>query len=148
MIKFKHYKKEILADVITPVSMYLKLRDRFPQSILLESSDYHSPENASSFIALEPIANICLKNNLLIESIGADRKETSIKDQPIGFLANQLESFVKQFDLENKDEINKANALFGYTSFDAVPGFESLNFIEKAGEKIPQLSYSLYRFII
>jgi len=138
----------MLADVITPVSMYLKLRDRFPQSILLESSDYHSPENASSFIALEPIANICLKDNLLIESFGSERKETNIKGQPIGFLANQLESFVKQFDLEDKDEINKANALFGYTSFDAVPGFESLNFIEKPGEKIPQLSYSLYRFII
>jgi len=138
----------MLADVITPVSMYLKLRDRFPQSILLESSDYHSPENASSFIALEPIANICLKGNLLTESFGSERKETNIKGQPIGFLANQLESFVKQFDLEDKDEINKANALFGYTSFDAVPGFESLNFIEKPGEKIPQLSYSLYRFII
>tara|TARA_R110001583_G_scaffold8075_3_gene39406 strand:- start:3573 stop:4979 length:1407 start_codon:yes stop_codon:yes gene_type:complete len=148
MIKFKHYKKEMLADVITPVSMYLKLRDRFPQGILLESSDYHSPENASSFIALEPIANICLIDNLLIESIGSDRIETSMKDQPVGFLANQLESFVKQFDLEDKDEINKANALFGYTSFDAVPGFESLTFTEKPGEKIPQLSYSLYRFII
>ncbi len=100
----------MLADVITPVSMYLKLRDRFPQSILLESSDYHSPENASSFIALEPIANICLKDNVLIERIGTDRKETSIKDQPIGFLANQLESFVKQFDLEDKDEIHNAHA--------------------------------------
>ena len=138
----------MLADIITPVSMYLKLRDRFPQSILLESSDYHSPENASSFIALEPIANICLKDNILTESIGLEREETNIEGQPVGFLAKQLESFVKRFDLEDKDEINKANALFGYTSFDAVPGFESLNFIEKPGEKIPQLSYSLYRFII
>ena len=138
----------MLADVITPVSMYLKLRDRFPQSILLESSDYHSPENASSFIAIEPIANICLKDNILIESIGSERKETEIENQPIGFLAEKLEAFVKQFDLEDKDEINKANALFGYTSFDAVPAFESLEFKEKAGIGIPQLSYSLYRFII
>ena len=138
----------MLADVITPVSMYLKLRDRFPQSILLESSDYHSPENASSFIALEPIANICLKDNILIESIGSERKETEIENQPIGFLAEKLDAFVKQFDLEDKDEINKANALFGYTSFDAVPAFESLEFKEKAGISIPQLSYSLYRYII
>jgi len=138
----------MLADVITPVSMYLKLRDRFPQSILLESSDYHSPENASSFIAIEPIANICLKDNILIESIGSERKETEIENQPIGFLAEKLDAFVKQFDLEDKDEINKANALFGYTSFDAVPAFESLEFKEKAGISIPQLSYSLYRYII
>ena len=84
----------------------------------------------------------------MIKSVGLERTETSMKDQPVGFLANQLESFVKQFDLEDKDEINKANALFGYTSFDAVTGFESLSFIEKPGEEIPQLSYSLYRFII
>ncbi|RXQ93923.1 anthranilate synthase component I family protein [Ancylomarina salipaludis] len=148
MIQFKHHKKEMLADLITPVSMYLKLRDRFPQSILLESSDYHSPENASSFIALEPIANISLKNNVLIESIGSERKETPITNQPIGFVADQLEAFVKQFDLEDKAEINKANALFGYTSFDAVPAFENLNFVKKSGIEIPQLSYSLYRFII
>jgi anthranilate synthase component 1 len=149
MIKFKYVKKELLADVITPVSIYLKLRDRFPGSLLLESSDYHSPENASSFIALEPIASIRLDEGVITEEIGGMRKEISLDGKAVGYVADRLNCFVKQFDLEDKQEVAKANALFGYTAYDAVPGFESLEFDHsKPGVAIPQMHYALYRFII
>ena len=64
MIKYKlHTKyKKLLADTFTPVSIYLKLRDKFPNSILLESSDYHGNENSFSFICSKPIATIKLEN--------------------------------------------------------------------------------------
>ena len=59
-----HYKK-ILADTITPVSVYLKIRDRFPNSILLESSDYHANDNSFSYICCNPIASIKIENEEL-----------------------------------------------------------------------------------
>jgi anthranilate synthase component 1 len=149
MIKFKHLKKEMLADVITPVSMYLKLRDRFPGAILLESSDYHSPENASSFIALEPIASICLQDGFLTEEINGEKQVIDAKGKGRRFVSNRLKEFVNQFDLEDKESVSKANALFGYTAYDSVPYFEDLEFNgEKEQSGIPQMRYSLYRFII
>ncbi|RUT79971.1 anthranilate synthase component I family protein [Ancylomarina longa] len=149
MIKFKYLKKELLADVITPVSMYLKLRDRFPGAILLESSDYHSPENASSFIALEPIASITLKDGFLTEEIEGKKDIYEAKGKGKRFISDRLQKFVNQFDLEGKEKVTKANALFGYTAYDAVPYFEDLEFnTSKKQSGIPQMCYSLYRFII
>jgi anthranilate synthase component 1 len=149
MIKFNYLKKEMLADVITPVSMYLKLRDRFPGAILLESSDYHSPENASSFIALDPIASITLKDGQLIEEIEGKKEVCDARGKGKRFVSNKLKDFVSQFDLEGKESVAKANALFGYTTFDAVPFFEDLKFNAKKKQSgIPQMCYSLYRFII
>jgi len=139
----------MLADMITPVSMYLKLRDRFANSILLESSDYHSPENASSFIGLEPIASIYIDNNDLVEEIDGKRKITSLESQKKGFVAESVHNFTKQFDLLEKKDINKANAIFGYTSYDAVQYFEDVEFNpNKKKSDIPLLKYVLYRYII
>ena len=149
MIKFKYLKKEMLADVITPVSMYIKLRDRFPGAILLESSDYHSPENASSFIALDPIASITLKDGELIEEVESKKEIFDARGKGKRFVSGKLKAFVDQFDLEEKENVPKANALFGYTTYDAVPYFEDLDFnLEKKQSGIPQMCYSLYRFII
>ena len=61
--KLTTYYKKILADTITPVSIYLKIRDKFPNSILLESSDYHGNENSFSYICCNPIASIKVEDN-------------------------------------------------------------------------------------
>ncbi len=63
--QFKTYHKKILADTVTPVSVYLKIRDRFPNSILLESSDYHANNNSFSYICCNPIAAIKVENELI-----------------------------------------------------------------------------------
>ncbi len=63
---YTHYKK-ILADTITPVSIYLKIRDQFPNSILLESSDYHANDNSFSYICFNPIGSITVNNNKIIQ---------------------------------------------------------------------------------
>ena len=50
-----HINKRIIpADLETPVSLYLKIRDLHPSSALLESSDYHTSSNAMSYIGVEP----------------------------------------------------------------------------------------------
>ena len=63
--QFKTYHKKILADTVTPVSVYLKIRDRFPNSILLESSDYHANNNSFSYICCNPIASIKVENEII-----------------------------------------------------------------------------------
>ena len=55
---FKTISKRVLGDLHTPVSIYLKVRDIYPESALLESSDYHGNENSLSYIALGPLASI------------------------------------------------------------------------------------------
>ena len=48
MEKIFHYhtsSKTILADLYTPVGVYMRLRDLYPQSALMESSDYHDANN-------------------------------------------------------------------------------------------------------
>src|SRR5687767_15945327 len=63
MYKLKTFSKKLLADTITPVNIYLKLRDIYAGSILLESSDYHGHENSLSFICCQPIASFQVNNN-------------------------------------------------------------------------------------
>ena len=60
--------KKLLADTTTPVSIYLRLRDVFPNSLLLESSDYHSRENSLSYVCCEPIAGLVLNDGQLKKS--------------------------------------------------------------------------------
>ena len=54
-IKLDTKVKEIFADCITPVTLYLKLRDKYPNSLLLESSDYHGNKHSYSYICCYPI---------------------------------------------------------------------------------------------
>src|SRR3954466_14584927 len=73
--------KKLLADTFTPVSIYLKLRDKFPSSILLESSDYHGNENSFSFICCKPIASITVENETITEIFqGGENIVTSIPE--------------------------------------------------------------------
>ena len=71
-----HYKK-ILADTITPVSIYLKIRDKYPNSILLESSDYHANDNSFSYICFNPIASIKVENEVVIQKFPDQTTSTS-----------------------------------------------------------------------
>ncbi|MEA5044677.1 MAG: anthranilate synthase component I family protein, partial [Petrimonas sp.] len=66
--QFKTNCKKVMGDLHTPVSLYLKIRDAFPQSALLESSDYHANENSTSYIGLEPIAHIDINRGKCIET--------------------------------------------------------------------------------
>ena len=56
-----------LADVYTPVGIYLRLRDRFRDTILLESTDSHAAENSYSFIGINAIAGIEIRNKSSVE---------------------------------------------------------------------------------
>src|SRR5210317_1183169 len=98
---YTHYKK-ILADTITPVSIYLKIRDKYPNSILLESSDYHANDNSFSYICCNPIASIKVKNEI-ITSTYPDNKVETLKIEPKFSVVKHIHKFTQQFKIHSED---------------------------------------------
>ena len=139
----------LLSDTITPVSIYLKIRDVYPNSLLLESSDYHGNENSYSFICLKPLASVEANSGTLTERYPDG---TVIKTQlsvPQDF-RTRFSEYLGSFEQSDISEGIPVNGLFGYTSYDAVKYFEKIELTAAADEdrKIPDLYYSFYNYIV
>ena len=148
-IKIKTTSKKILADTITPVSIYLKMRDIYPNSILLESSDYHGAKDINSFICMEPIACITVDNNVItIEYPKKDTITIDVKDHKT--VPGALQDFLNTFEIVENNSPIKTNGIFGYTTYDAIQYFETIELNSKVNpdEKIPDLKYCFYKHII
>lgn len=152
-MKFKAHTqyKKLLADIITPVSIYLKIRDKFPNSILLESSDYHGNENSFSYICFNPVASIVVENEEIKESF----PDGTVFKIPIGNQTNvpqKIFEFSQKFYSEGISPLGKVSmglGLFGYIGYDSVRYFENIE-IEKSDDedKLPDIVYSVYQNII
>lgn len=142
-----HHKK-ILADTITPVSVYLKIRDRFPNSILLESSDYHANDNSFSYICCNPIASIKVENETVIQQFpdgSSDEIQIDEQTDVVGIIHN----FSQRFDAGNNDFKFIDNGLFGYMAYDAVRYYEDVKLSKKDDSiTIPDIYYAVYQNII
>lgn len=147
--KLKTHYKKIIADTITPVSVYLKIRDKYPNSILLESSDYHANDNSFSYICCNPIASIEIIDEKIIQTFpdgntieNAIDKETNIP--------KVLDNFAKLFEVKQDTSFKFINnGLFGYIGYDAVRYFEDIKIAKKEGDlNIPDIYYAVYQNII
>lgn len=142
-----HHKK-ILADTITPVSVYLKIRDRYPGSLLLESSDYHANDNSFSYICFNPIAHIEVKDQQIKKAypdgsntITPITKETNIPEV--------ITAFSKEFTSEKQDFKFITQGLFGFMTYDAVQYYEDIKISKKeGGQDLPELYYAVYQNVI
>jgi len=145
-IKFKTIHKTKIADTITPVGLYLRFRDVFANTLLLESSDYHSKEESFSFIAIDPLVTIKAENHHL----SFYHKGVELKNQKIGKNFNSIfESYSQSIDLACPAELKSYNGLYGYTTYDAVQYFENIALhVDASPSEIPLMQYSFYRFII
>lgn len=147
--RFKTVYKRLLADTTTPVSTYLRLRDVFPNSLLLESSDYHSRENNMSYICCEPIAGIKLDRDTLeiqYPGLPATRKPAAEIN-----LREEVSTFRGAFADSVGDEFNFiSNGLFGFFTFDTVSHFEDIQLEtpQDPERDIPFMQYHIYRYII
>lgn len=148
-LNFKPVVRKILADTVTPVSIYLRLRTLYPKSILLESSDYHGNENAYSFICFSPVADFSVTNGKVITKIPGKEKESFLLSNEQK-LDDELDKFFKSFNVETDEIELPANGLFGYMNFDAIQYFESIKFTSEKVEKyqIPEVKYNFYKYVI
>ncbi|WP_034259165.1 anthranilate synthase component I family protein [Altibacter lentus] len=145
---FTTFSKKRLADTLTPVSVYLRLRDKFPNSLLLESSDYHANDNSFSYICCNPIASIRVADEMIRQEF-PDGKiiETTITSNI--HIPTVLELFAGSFASADTSHKFINNGLFGYTAYDAVRYFESVSVSKKENALgIPDLYYAIYKNVI
>src|ERR1700758_108202 len=127
--------KKISGDLLTPVGIYLKIRDKYREPLLLESSDYHSGKNSHSFICFEPLSSIIIKQNEVI----LKNKISEHFPSPTN-LNTEIEKFVQRFDAD----VNQS--VFGYVSYEAVQMMEDIKLKKSTTEtEIPLAIYSLYK---
>ncbi|SHF57911.1 anthranilate synthase component 1 [Mariniphaga anaerophila] len=148
-LKFKPVVQKILADTVTPVSIYLRLRTLYPKAILLESSDYHGHENAWSFVCFNPVACFTVTNGEVAKELPGKEKENFLLSET-RTLDAELDAFFKLFDVESEEVELPANGLFGYINYDAVQHFESISFTAEAKEdyQIPEVKYCFYKYVV
>jgi anthranilate synthase component 1 len=148
-VKIKTALKQILADTITPVSIYLRVRDVFPQSILLESSDYHSMEDSYSFICLQPFSSFTIeRGKIIIQDLHGRTEEKEITREVS--VPDELYRFTRSFEVADPDPRIRTNGFFGYAAYDSIMYFEDIRVAEnqESPYAIPDMVYSLYRIII
>ncbi len=146
--KLNTFHKQILSDTITPVSIYLKLRDKFPNSLLLESSDYHANDNSFSYICCNPIATIKVENETIYKTFPDNSIETISISKETN-VALEIENFGSQFKSDNQNLKFISNGLFGYINYDAVRYFEKTEITKKEDSYgLPDIHYSVFQNII
>jgi len=146
--------KKLLADVYTPVGIYLRLRDRFRDTILLESTDHHAAENSWSFICINAIGGIEITSTESIEFKLPGQKPERVAIKNVTEVPKLLWDFMQNFEIHKSEskESKYAQGLFGYTTFDAVQFFDTIRLTSHSSTAvrgaIPLMRYRLYQYVI
>ena len=145
--QYRTASKKVLGDMVTPVSAYMKVRDDYPQSALMESSDYHSGENSKSFIGLHPIGSISISHGKAVGEY-PDGRQTEHDISENYSAADAINEFIHSFEISG--EHAHYCGLYGYTSFNAVRYFEHINVKDETQEKndAPDMMYILFKDVI
>ena len=146
-IKLNNYHKKIFADTITPVEVYLKIRDIYPNSLLLENSDYMLANNNYSFICFNQIGYIKIKNNEITFSYPGEAV-TSMQLSKSEKVSDVIHQYLDRFETSKSDFKFLNNGLFGFMSHESVKYFDSINIDNKDDFDIPDIYYGLYQNII
>lgn len=142
----------MLADVYTPVGIYLRVRDRFRDTILLESTDHHAAENSYSFICINAIGGVEITslNSIDIKYPGRKAERSTITAS--SNVPSRLWEYMQNFDVKasSTKEARFAQGLYGYTTYDAVQFFDTLQLDQKktSNDQIPLARYRLYQYVI
>ena len=145
--RYKTVSKTILADLYTPVGIYMRLRDLYPQSALMESSDYHEQSNSRSFIGISPMASVAIGHG--VATVTYPDGSTLKRELSADFgSAEAIHALIDHIEVEGDDA--GIMGLFGYTSFNAVRYFENIDVKDETQEKndAPDVLYILYKVVI
>ena len=139
--------KTVLADMHTPVSVYMKLRDLYAMSALMESSDYHDAANARSFIGIHPIASVAVGHGKAVCRY-PDGNETETEVGETNTVDRVLDTFLNSFHTEGP--LSQYCGLYGYTTFNAVRYFEPIDIKDSTMDEndAPDILYVLFKDII
>lgn len=141
--------KSFLGDLQTPIGIYLKIRDLYQNSVLLESSDYNSAANSNSYIAFSPMASYVVKDN----EIKIQYTDGVVETLPVTdkySVPNSFDAFIASYDADGMENKQAINGFFGYSSFESVQYFEDvkLSAPKKPENDIPEVQYELFKYVI
>jgi len=147
MYKYKTQYKKVLGDLVTPVSAYMKLRDEYPQSALMESSDYRGSDNSKSFIGFHPIGSISISHGYAYSEYPDGRRSERMINTTYR-TENAINDFISEFNIEG--DYCKYCGLYGYTTFNSVRYFENIDVKDETREEndAPDLEYILYKDVV
>ena len=144
---YQAISETILADLYTPVGTYMRLRDLYPQSVLMESSDYHEKSNSRSFIGINPMASVAISHGVATIAYpdGSSLRQEISADFTC---ADAIHALTDRIHVEHDDD--GVCGLYGYTSFNAVRYFENIDVKDETKEKddAPDMLYTLYKTVI
>ena len=145
--KFTAVSRTALADLFTPVSVYMRLRDTSPQSVLLECSDYHDRANSRSFVCLNPIGGVSVRRGK-VERTYPDGTSDTAEISPEYTCDMAINDFLAVFGISG--DATGCCGLYGYTSFNAVRYFENIEVKDGGADKndAPDIYYMLFRDVI
>ena len=145
--KYTTTSKTILADLYTPVGVYMRLRDLYPQSALMESSDYHDQSNSRSFIGINPMASVAIGHGIATIGFPDGTTEQHEINKEYG-TADAIHALIDRIEVTGDDAA--VCGLYGYTSFNAVRYFEDIAVKDETQEKndAPDVLYILYKVVI
>lgn len=140
--------KKQLADTLTPVGIFLRLREQYKYSVMLESADYHAMQNSFSYIGCDPVASIVIDDDE-VKQVFPDGSHENFKLKKRKDAVAVLKNFASRFVApENKNGFI-SNGLFGHMAYDAVQYFEDIEIQGKNEDnKIPSIIYRVYRYVI
>ncbi|HSB91910.1 MAG TPA: anthranilate synthase component I family protein, partial [Flavitalea sp.] len=155
-ISLKTACKRLLADVFTPVGIYLRLRDRFRDTVLLESTDHHVSDNSYSFIGINAIAGMEIRDTSMLEYKLPGEHPVRLPLDGKMNVPDMIWSFMQRFDIEKGStrEAKYAQGFYGYSTFDSVQFFESIKLNSRSKQSgssssaIPLMRYRLYQYVI
>ena len=141
--------KTLLADTLTPVNVYLKIRDKFTVPLLLESTDFNGDENSYSIVCFESIASIRVDNGYILKEYPHTEIEKKHITKSLS-VPEEIHSFISSFSLTNTNIPLRVEGFFGYNSYDAVQYFEDINLNTRTKDehKIPEIAFYFYKYII
>ncbi len=162
-VSVKTSVRKMAADLFTPVGIYLRLRDRFRDTILLESTDHHTAENSFSFIAINAIGGIEISSDNKVEYKYPGMLPQQISLGEDASVPDLVWSYMQGYNVEaGEKQLKFAQGLFGYTAYDAIPFFETIAFNKKPyrikqnndvsgaqiDQAIPLMRYRFYQYVI
>jgi anthranilate synthase component 1 len=149
LIQIRTARKTLLADTLTPIGIFMKIRKNFKNSVILESADYHGREHGFSHIAFDPVASFELTDSKVTQKFPDGSVENfTLKNRRDAIQA--LKAFADRFGFQNeKGDSPMANGLFGHIAYDAVTYFEDIEIQAKNPEtEIPSIRYFVYRYVV
>ena len=144
---FKVQTEKYLSDTLTPVSVYMKIRKKFTEVLLLESADYRGSENSLSFICFSPLAKFKVEDNKQ-EVILPGEKNSLEEIVDRGAVLSRLQNFFQELSLEQDNDL--PNGFFGYCTYEAVKYFEDIELAAPPSKErqVPEICYAFYEFLI